>query len=88
MLGFGGRGTGTVFSGGALPGTLTIKMQCICGGWETKGWGNPSVGSSGGAVSVTDAPYEELGISSGDTLKIHVGGTCRAILVDLMVVTL
>ena len=77
MLGFGGGGTGTAFSGGALPGTLTIKMWAASGGgWETKGWGNPSVGSSGGAVSVTDAPYEELGISSGDTLKIYVGGTC------------
>ena len=79
MLGFGGGGTGTALKGGAsLPGTLTIKMWAASGGgWQTKGWGSPTPGSAGGAVSVTNAPYEELGISSGDTLKIYVGGTCN-----------
>ena len=77
VLGFGGGGTGLTQSGAALPGTLTIKMWGASGGgWQTKGWGSPAPGSSAGALRISDAPYDELGISSGDTLYVYVGGTC------------
>ena len=73
--GFGGGGLGLLGGSAAAAGTLTIKVWGAAGGgWVTKGWGNPSPGAAGGALSVTDAPYEDLGISSGDTLYIYVGG--------------
>lgn len=76
LLGFGGGGSGPALGGVSAPKTLTIKMWGASGGgWTTKGWGNPSPGSAAGALSVTDATYEELGIASGDTLYIYVGGT-------------
>jgi hypothetical protein len=75
LLGFGGGGSGLPLRRRGAAGALTIKMWGAAGGgWVTKGWGNPSPGSAGGALSVTEATYEELGISSGDTLYIYVGG--------------
>jgi hypothetical protein len=75
LLGFGGGGSGLSQGGAGAASTLTIKMWGAAGGgWVTKGWGSPTPGSAGGAVSVTDSPYEDLGISSGDTLYIYVGG--------------
>lgn len=76
MLGFGGGGTGlSLLSGDTTPSIITIKMWAGAGGgWVSKGWGTPQPGSAGGAISVTDSPYEDLGISSGNTLYIYVGG--------------
>ena len=72
-FGFGGGGGGEA---APVPiKTLTLKLWGASGGgWQTKGWGSPTPGSAGGAVSIDDQPYTKLGINSGDTLYIYVGG--------------
>lgn len=75
LMGLGGGTSSKVIAGGGGA-TITIEMWGAGGGSGDNGPHNQARrhGSPGGAISVTEVPYSDMGLSSGDTLYMYIGG--------------